>query len=116
MGPSTFRETKSRYTRRGRCRKKLTNESPILGVALIYYGVLALDLLRNLVAQRILNILEPLAEISNSSNIFFSFFASLLASLKLSCKRISAFFGSVESLWKESQMAKTQYQKTKNRC
>jgi hypothetical protein len=39
-----------------------------------------------------------LAKISNNNNVFFSFFVSLLASLKLSCKRISAFFGSVESL------------------
>jgi hypothetical protein len=61
-------------------------------------GILASDMLRNLVAQSIFSFVEPLAKIFNSSGILFSFLASLFALLKLNSELFSAFLGSVEVL------------------
>jgi hypothetical protein len=77
----------------------------------IYDGILARDLLRNLVAQS-LSIVQPLANLPNRSGIFFSFFTSLFAEFQLNCKIVGALLGMVESIWKDSQGAKTNNQKS----
>jgi hypothetical protein len=73
--------------------KKCTDKAPILAVESIYYALLALDLLSNLVAQRSFRIGKPLAKILDSSSIRFSLLASFLTKLQLSRESFGALFG-----------------------
>jgi hypothetical protein len=76
-----YSEKQRKIKNNGKQGKTLTNESLGLGLQAIYDGILTRDLLRNLVAQGILGIVEPLAEISNRNGIFFGFFAGLFDEL-----------------------------------